>query len=234
MEDYHHKRKRVADDSELDSPESKVSRVQSDSDVSSPDSELTRVNSGEACVNSDMSELARVNSDDSSLDSPGSREIQDNIILNILDDTDNVAEREQSMQGLDSVMKSFEEEIFAPAPEVVDPNIVPESGELQPNLGYLLEASDDELGLPPTVNSRDEERSGTEDAGPVFPEGIDFSGFMGFEDDMPNYESLGFGTGMFSGGDDDNNEGGFVTLDGLFDYAEPADILCRPESLQAM
>jgi hypothetical protein len=38
----------------------------------------------------------------------------------------------------------------SPAP-VVD--LTSDSGESQPELGYLLEASDDELGLPPSGNS---------------------------------------------------------------------------------
>ncbi|KAI4347176.1 hypothetical protein L6164_008011 [Bauhinia variegata] len=228
MEDSN-KRKRIADgDSEPDSPESKVTRVHSESDVSdsSTDSELTRVTSG---VNSDGSELVRVDSDGAPLDSPGSRDI-----LDILEDTDNVAERDSSMQGLDCVIKSFEEEILAPGLDVVGPDPVPESDKLQTNLGYLLEASDDELGLPPTISSGEGGKPETEDAGRVLPECVDFNFFAGFEDDMPNYESLGFGSGVFlDGGSDDNNGGGFVTLDGLFDYAEPADSLWRPESLRA-
>ena len=143
MEEYN-KRKRVRDDSEADSPESKVPRVES------PESQLTRVNSGESCVQLDGCELVRVEPDDSVIDSSGVNEIHDDL-LNILNDTDNVTERDPTLQGLDSVIKSFEEEILAPGP-----NPVPESGEFNPNLGYLLEASDDELGLPPTVAQSEE------------------------------------------------------------------------------
>lgn len=45
------------------------------------------------------------------------------------------------IQDLDSVMKSFEDELSNTKVQV--------SGETQPDLGYLFEASDDELGLPP-------------------------------------------------------------------------------------
>ncbi|CAA0383694.1 unnamed protein product [Arabidopsis thaliana] len=45
-------------------------------------------------------------------------------------------------QDLDSVMKSFENELSTTTAAL-------SSGETQPDLGYLFEASDDELGLPP-------------------------------------------------------------------------------------
>lgn len=213
------KRKRVPDDS-FDSPESKIHRVDSaGSDVNSFGSLLTRAYSG---VNSSESQLTRVDSDESCLNS----EIQDDF-FNILDDTDNVPERDSAIQGLDSVMKSFEEEILAPGS---DSNPEPGSGELQPNLGYLLEASDDELGLPPTAKATE-----TEKPDRVGPEGVDLSGFLGFEDDMQNYNSFGFGNGLVAECDGDNGVAGdFVAVDGLFDYAETADNLWRFESLQAM
>lgn len=225
MGDCSDQRKRVRDDSEVNSPETKIARVDSDSELNSSATQLSRVNSGESCVNSVESELGRVDSDNTELDSPGSREIQDHF-LDILDDADNVAERD-----LDSVIKSFEEEILAPAP---DPNTAPESNEIQPNLGYLLEASDDELGLPPTVKSGGEEKSESADSGRVGPEGVDLSGFMGFDDDVhiSEYGSMGFGTGVDS--EYCNGGSGFVMLDGIFDYAEPTDILWQLESLQAM
>ncbi|MCI84058.1 hypothetical protein A2U01_0105334, partial [Trifolium medium] len=73
-------------------------------------------------------------------------------------ETENATEPETvntTVQGLESVMKSFEDEIFALG-QGSDPNHVPESNEFNPNLGYLLEASDDELGLPPTVVQNEE------------------------------------------------------------------------------
>ncbi|KAL2321208.1 hypothetical protein Fmac_030177 [Flemingia macrophylla] len=143
--------------------------------------------------------------------------LQDHI-FNILDDADNVPERD-SVTGLDSVIKSFEDEINAASSG--DPTAVSDSGDIQTNLGYLLEASDDELGLPPTVGAAG-------DPGRVDPDIV--NGFGGFEDDFPGYDAYGFG---FSA-ECDGGGGGFVTVDGLFDYAETAaDVLWRPESLQA-
>lgn len=214
--------KRVRDDDEspdsphrVDSPESKIRRVElvsdgnSNSNSSLSESDLTRVDSVESVLDSDV-------------------HLQDDI-LNMLDDTDNVPERD-SVLGLDSVIKSFEDEILASG---LDPGLVEVSGspgELLPeNLGYLLEASDDELGLPPTV-------APDEEPGRVGPEGVDLTGFVGFEDDVPSYDEFGFGAGWPVETDGtDAGDGGFVTGDGLFDYAEPAgDVLWRSESLQAM
>ncbi|XP_027358219.1 uncharacterized protein LOC113867242 [Abrus precatorius] len=196
MENSNDTKKRVRDEfTRVDSPESKIRRVDSDSGFNSSDSG----------IDSDV-------------------HLQDEI-FNILDDADNVPERE-SVQGLDSVIKSFEDEINAPpgsGPGLADPTQVPDSGELQTSLGYLLEASDDELGLPPTVGSGEE-------PGRVGPEGVDLTGILGFEDDIPSYDAFGFGTGLVA-----ECDGGFVTVDGLFDYEEPAtSVLWRSESLQAM
>lgn len=223
MEDCNDKRKRVRDESPnsvSDSPDSNIDRVDS------PESKIRRVDSG-VTVNSTESELVRVDSVESCPDSVVDSDVQlQDDILNILDDTDNVPERD-SMQGLDSVIKSFEEEILALGSDSgqVDPVPEPGSGELQTDLGYLFEASDDELGLPPTV-------AAGEEPGRVGPEGVDLTAFMGFEDDVPSYDEFGFGNGFVA---DCDGAGGFVTVDGLFDYPEPAgDVLWRSESLQAM
>ncbi|KAK6157695.1 hypothetical protein DH2020_011943 [Rehmannia glutinosa] len=63
-----------------------------------------------------------------------------------------------SPEDLDSFMRSFEEEITASPSaagggeaEVVD--LTSDSGDSQPDLGYLLGASDDELGIPPPMSS---------------------------------------------------------------------------------
>ncbi|GAU22741.1 hypothetical protein TSUD_138650 [Trifolium subterraneum] len=217
MENSTDKRKRVHDESNtdsethcVDSVETKIRRVDSVSDVNS--SELTRVDSGSDSVfDSDV-------------------QLQDDI-FHILDDADNVpeqAERDSVVMGLDSVIKSFEEEIFSPGvePGQTDPVQVTGSGEL----GYLFEASDDELGLPPTVVSGDE-------PGRVEPEKVDLTGFVGFDDDdFSGFDGFGFETGLLSECDGNNGgAGGFVTGDGLFEYGEPvSDVLWRSESLQAM
>jgi hypothetical protein len=225
-------RKRVRDDSDPDSPDSKrVNRVDSDSNDNSFESHLSRVNSTGSCVDSFGSEHVSVEPDSYEVNN----EIKDEI-LNILDETENVTEPETvntTVQGLESFMKSFEDEIFAPGQES-DPNHVTESNEFNPNLDYLLEASDDELGLPPTVvqnEEKEKEIPEINDSGRVGPDGVDLSGFFWFEEDIRNNEAFGFG------GYDavaDENGGGYVTIDGLFDYSEPADILWRSETLQAM
>ncbi|CAJ1951885.1 unnamed protein product [Sphenostylis stenocarpa] len=148
--------------------------------------------------------------------------LQDDI-FNILDEADNVPDRDTV--GLDSVIKSFEDEINAPNSDPVGPTQMPVSGELQTNLGYLLEASDDELGLPPTDISAVEPG--------LDPETTEPTGFIGFEEGVPGFDAFEFGSGFVT--ECDGGTGGFVTVDGLFDYADPAtDVLWRSESLQAM
>lgn len=217
--------KRLRDDSDANSPVSKIARV--DSGINSSESQLTRVNSAEECVNSGGVKLVRVDSEDPILDSPVARDIQ-NDLLDILDDTDTIAERDTAMQGLDSVIKSFEEEILASDPDAAAPHPVPDSGELQLDLGYLLEASDDELGLPPSVTPSEEEKPGSEELNRVGSEGVDTGGLLGFENENATYGSVG------SGSIEDDKSGGFVSFDGFFDYPEPYDVLWRSESLQAM
>ncbi|OIW03648.1 hypothetical protein TanjilG_22305 [Lupinus angustifolius] len=203
------KRKRVPSDSADSEPESKVHRVGLGSDVNSFESELTRVDS---CVNSCESELTRVDSGESCLNT----EIQDDI-FDILD-SENVVERDSAIQELDSVIKSFEEEIFAPGSglDPVDSNSVPDCVELQTslNLGYLFEASDDELGLPPTAPESDE-------PGRVNSEELDLTGFVGFEDIIPNYDIFGFENKLVAecDGEDDGSRT-FTAADWLFDYTE--------------
>lgn len=228
MEDCSDKSKRVRDDSldsEVNSHESKIARVDSGPKMDSSESQLTRVNSVQSFANSEVREIVRVDSENKAFDSLGATEIQDDL-LNILDDTENVAEHD-----LDFVIKSFEQEILAPAPNA---NPAPESGELPLNLGYLLEASDDELGLPPTPASGEEREAQISESGRVGQKEVDLSGFMGFEDDnhISEFGSIGFRSECST--EEDNGGGDFVMLDGLFDHSEPTDILWRSESLQAM
>ncbi|KAL2459065.1 Uncharacterized protein Fot_55083 [Forsythia ovata] len=73
----------------------------------------------------------------------------------LLDSLGDESEFYTANKDLDSFMKSFEEEIMgSPSPivDVVDLKSASEE-ESQPDLGYLLEASDDELGLPPSASS---------------------------------------------------------------------------------
>lgn len=97
-------------------------------------------------------------------------------LLDMLDDDTDAA----AAGDLASVMRSLEEEIGS-----FDDEAVP-AGELtsapQPELGFLLEASDDELGLPPPgVSSEEEAGSGAGE--PEVAVGLDDQ-FWGFEDDI--------------------------------------------------
>ncbi|CAI9117511.1 OLC1v1018911C1 [Oldenlandia corymbosa var. corymbosa] len=115
---------------------------------------------------------------------------------------------------LDSFMKSFEEEILSgkpvpapatnPAPVVVDLTL--KSDDSQPdNLGFLLGASDDELGIPP---SRGVETDGGEvpitelvraESDSSALGGGDFWGYN-YSDDLQNFDSFDAGIVEFGGG----------------------------------
>ncbi|XP_042488136.1 uncharacterized protein LOC122068327 [Macadamia integrifolia] len=199
----------------------------------------------------------RYDSDESDFDSPEAKRIRDNL-LDILDDSDLVGDRNQTNQDLDSVMKSFEEEIsnstflpaqLQPASATLTPTSLSDSGGSQPDLGYLLEASDDELGLPPNFSSSSGEEEKNEDGDcegegndndlfRVTPEAVGMDQIWGFDDEIQGYESMGFG---IVGGEEENTGGGFVALEGLFDYSDGiyengsdfSDLSWRPESLPA-
>ncbi|MCD7456217.1 hypothetical protein HAX54_030930 [Datura stramonium] len=121
-------------------------------------------------------------------------------------------------------MKSFEEEITA-SPQPASAGVSSDSGESQPELGYLLEASDDELGLPPPTEAETESvRVSTESTGLS-------NDFWGLEEQIPSYDSFDLGiveTDQFSG-----SIGEYVGLDGLFDHSDlgfgSGDFLWRPE-----
>ncbi|XP_073135208.1 uncharacterized protein [Henckelia pumila] len=158
------------------------------------------------------------------VDSPEVKRLRENL-LDSLDDDDDEAEFGTASSDLDSFMKSFEKEIASDggdAVEVVD--LVSGSEESRPELGYLLEASDDDLGLPPTTSS------------PCAAQKSELgSDFWGFEPEIPGYDSDGYGfvqTENFSGGDS-----GYVAIDGLFDYSDmglgSGDFLWRPERMPA-
>ena len=150
----------------------------------------------------------RDDSPDSESDSAEVKRLRENL-LDFLDDSDSVP----TIQDLDSVMKSFEEEI-SPVP-VVD--LTSESGESQPDLGYLLEASDDELGLLPSGNSSSEEVKKDVET-ELIRVSSDSSGigeFWGFEDQIPSYDSFELGAG-----DGYNNTSEYVEFNGLFEYSD--------------
>ncbi|OMP06778.1 hypothetical protein COLO4_07913 [Corchorus olitorius] len=174
------------------------------------------------------------------LDSSEVKRLRDDL-LDFLDDSDSLPVN----QDLASVMKSFEEEISAATttPSVVSVPVVDltsDSGESQPDLGYLLEASDDELGLPPPTATTAGSEEGRSEVNELVRVDSDSSGvgeFWGFEDQIPNYDSFDFGIG-------DNYNGEHVAYGGLYEYpdvdndnyydsSEFSGLLWRPETLSA-
>ncbi|KAK2971664.1 hypothetical protein RJ640_025059 [Escallonia rubra] len=150
-------------------------------------------------------------------------------ILDILEDADTVTE----VPDLDSVIRSFEEEILHPSP-------APASASDSSELGYLLEASDDELGLPPPASPSDEQpRSELSDLARIPCEAFGSGQILEYEDDAPGYDSFefGFGFGDETESNNDGADGEFVALGGLFDYSETSDFSefsWQPESLPAV
>lgn len=220
MDNSNPNRKRARDDSEASHPESKLIRV---------DSSSSDANSGESSFPD------RVDSDELVLDlDPAEAKMIQEDLLNILEDADAVVDRDPAIQGLDSVIKSFEEEIQVPAAPAFAPPVETTSGSgesSQLELGYLLEASDDELGLPPTnseemkMEAADFTASSSETAAAL--DGV-------FENDMfPSYDAFDFGIGGYS---ESNGGGEYVALGGLFDYSEGgvSEVSWRTESLSAL
>ncbi|XWS69778.1 hypothetical protein CRYUN_Cryun04dG0207800 [Craigia yunnanensis] len=176
----------------------------------------------------------RDDSAESDVDLPEVKRLRDDL-LDFLDDSDSLPVN----QDLALVMKSFEEEISSAAltsmvsVPVVD--LTTDSGESQSDLGYLLEASDDELGLPPTATATDckEGRSEVTELVRVDSDSSAFGELWGFEDHIPSYDLFDFGIG-------DNYNGDHVAFDGLFEYpdvyydsSEFSGLLWRPETLSA-
>ncbi|PSR89210.1 hypothetical protein CEY00_Acc29408 [Actinidia chinensis var. chinensis] len=216
-------KKRARGDSDLASPEEE--RVESDpSELSSPYAKRVRKDSD---LNS--SELNRNDSVESILKSPESTRIP-NDILDILDEPDLVTDCDPAILDLDSVIRSFEEEILHPSPTQQPPVVSGSSisGESPPDLGYLFEASDDELGLPPTVSTSDEKIETKTDS----EKAVALNEVLGFGDELTNYDSLGLGLGEETQGNVEfvSEEGGLFD----FDSADFSEFLYRPESLPAL
>ncbi|KAF5469040.1 hypothetical protein F2P56_013141 [Juglans regia] len=120
------------------------------------------------------------------------------------------------------------------APAVLDQTY--DSGESQLELGYLLEASDDELGLPPTISPEEETKIEAVDFDTSSLGAAGLTGFLGFENEIPNYDSFEFGVGFDPYSNTDDTSGELVALGGLFDYsdrsfepAENSEFLYLPE-----
>jgi hypothetical protein len=142
-------------------------------------------------------------------------------ILDILDDLETVTDRKPEIQDLDSVIKSFEEEIVQESAAV-------DSGEL----GYLLEASDDELGLPPAVSSSGEPpENPVNNVNNLQSESFGFADNVVFENDLPNYDPFEY---AFTEEIESNDNEDFVMVGGLFDYSETSEHSWMPESLPAL
>lgn len=164
----------------------------------------------------------RSDSDESEIDSVEGKRI----LLDILDDSDVCT----VSQDIDSFMKSFQDEI-SPVGEVG----AEVNSESRPELGFLFEASDDELGLPPT----DSDTTQTEfETTRVLAESVEHSELWGLDDQISSYGSFEYEYGY----DDVNisnysNNGEYVALDGLFDHTDlgfgSSDLSWRPETLPA-
>ncbi|XP_058193972.1 uncharacterized protein LOC131310784 [Rhododendron vialii] len=150
----------------------------------------------------------RDDSDESEFDSPEVKRLREDLLGN-LDDPDLWA----TCPDLDSFMKSFYEEISPPPVDLTS-----RSGECPAGFGFLLEASDDELGLPPR-DTREEDRKNHAELERVTSNSSgELSESWRLDDQFPSYDSFEFGLGVNLDG---NNEGEFVGLDGgVFDYSD--------------
>lgn len=223
-----------------DSPESKRVEVSSDSDPSPPesdrvDTEHNKPDSNDSNKSQHDSEHNSTESNraDNELDPPLVMTFREDI-LDIFDDQEIVTQ----IPDLDSVIKSFEDEIIQSSPSLARPpasEFNSDSGDSQPDLGYLLEASDDELGLPPTVAESQAQNQPTNMSGGN-EEGVNGPrNMVGFEHELPSYDSFELGLG--ENNYDANGNGDFVTVDGLFDHSDGTDFSdfgWRPESLPAL
>ncbi|KAK7343392.1 hypothetical protein VNO77_12093 [Canavalia gladiata] len=152
----------------------------------------------------------RADSDESVLESPEAKRLRDDL-LEFFDDADQAL----STQDLDSVMKSLQEEISVSS-SPASLHVTSDSGESQAQIGYLLEASDDELGLPPAGNSSvPEEKNGEAELVRVSSDSSGIGELWEFEDQIPSYDSFGLGTGF---GYDCNTD--YIAFDGLFDHSD--------------
>lgn len=145
----------------------------------------------------------RVDSPHSESDSPEVKRLREDL-LGLLDDAD----PDPTLQDLDSVIQSFADEI-SPVSSATPADSLPE-------LGYLLLASDDELGLPPSDASTS--HGGETEVGELTRASSESSGIgeiWGFEDAVPNYEAFELGEGERF-----YNDTEYVAFDGLFEHSD--------------
>ncbi|KAI3720017.1 hypothetical protein L6452_20924 [Arctium lappa] len=170
----------------------------------------------------------RLDSDDSESNSIQPKRLRDDLLV-VLPDSDVCT----VTPDLESLMKSFENEISELPHSIADRETA--SGESRPDLGFLFEASDDELGLPPTdLTPVETEKNG------VSAESVEVLGeIWRLEDQMFSYDSFEYGFGY---ADDDAyintyNNVEYVALDGLFDYTDlgfaSSELSLQPETTPA-
>ncbi|CAK9179382.1 unnamed protein product, partial [Ilex paraguariensis] len=132
---------------------------------------------------------------DDSDESPEVKRLREDI-LNDLDDPDQWT----GTEDLDLFMKIFEEEISGFSSCVNFENLTSDSGELfQLDLVDLLEASDDELGLPPPSNTSTIEVQNPDDQFELVRDSSELSELWWFDDQITSYnwiESSGIGVPM--------------------------------------
>ncbi|OVA05000.1 hypothetical protein BVC80_1211g67 [Macleaya cordata] len=163
----------------------------------------------------------RDDSEESDSDSPEAKRIRENLLDDIIDEFEFSVERNPANLDLVSVMKSFEEEISNPPSHAEEDNLNLVTGDeiRQPELGYLLEASDDELGLPPTFSSSSSEEDSRDLLLRVPSDTVGLDQIWGFEDEIPSYE-FGIGEEKQNINHNNNDGGDFVGLEGLFEYSD--------------
>ncbi|KAJ3694413.1 hypothetical protein LUZ60_009893 [Juncus effusus] len=173
--------------------------------------------SGPSPANSpDLKRLKRVSAED--------------YILNILDEEDSA--ESQAIDGLASVMHSLEEELRSGAGSKSDESTGTGTGTVPDQepagsakeLGYLLEASDDELGLPPAAEESPAITGDVVDLGDGCDVAKLYGQMWGFDDEIGFGSDFGFKPEM-------GDEGfGVIEFDdvGLFDHSEPSDLTWRP------
>jgi hypothetical protein len=151
-------------------------------------------------------------------------------LLNILDDDDSaVTVTPEIDDGLASVMHSLEQEIRSGAASDSEHTATLPDGDREGSvqeLGYLLEASDDELGLPPAAEKSPAAlaRDVAELVGADVSEPAPMYGQMwGFDDEIGFGPDFGFRPET---GDDGFGAVGFDDV-GLFDHSEPSDLTWR-------
>ncbi|CAA2974453.1 uncharacterized protein LOC111386315 [Olea europaea var. sylvestris] len=146
------------------------------------------------------------------IDLPEVKRLREELLDSLGDDDSELC---TESQDLDSFMKSFEEEIMGSPSPTLDLKSGPE--ESQPDLEYLLEASDHELGLPPSTGSPvgvlSDEKT---ELGRVSSDSSELGGELW---EFPSYDSYEFGIGGTDTYSNSSN-GEYVALDELFDYSD--------------